>query len=91
MKRQAITILFVLLAAGMLTQCRTKNDGLRFFAYPDTGEPVDCCAFRNPDDSVVLVLVNPSEKDRKQVQCRIHGKWHLIPLLPNSVSTTVFD
>ncbi len=26
MKRQAITILFVLLAAGMLTQCRTKND-----------------------------------------------------------------
>ena len=71
--------------------CRTKNDGLRFFAYPDTGEPVDCCAFRNPDDSVVLVLVNPSEKDRKQVQCRIHGKWHLIPLLPNSVSTTVFD
>ena len=26
MKRQAITISFVLLAAGMLTQCRTKND-----------------------------------------------------------------
>lgn len=26
MIRQAITILFVLLAAGMLTQCRTKND-----------------------------------------------------------------
>ena len=68
---------------------RTVNDGLRFFAYPDTGAPLDACAFRGPDGHKVIVLVNPSSKERKQVQIMTDGQPVLVNLLPDSVSTVV--
>ena len=68
---------------------RIENDGPRFFAYPDVGEPLDACAFRDPDGSIAAVLVNPSPKDRKQVQIETEDRRFFVNLLPDSVSTVV--
>ena len=57
MKRQAITILFVLLAAGMLTQCRTKNDA-----------KIDNTAVSTPEISVQSTISNHIDSAAAEVK-----------------------
>ena len=69
---------------------RIQGDGWQMHKYPNVGMPAESCAFRNPDGSIVLVLVNPSD-GRKQVQCRLNDQWYYISLLPDSVSTVLIE
>lgn len=72
------------------------GDGDRISAYPKVGRPVETCAFRNPDGSIIVVLVNPNEQQgvdygRKQVQFSLNDEWYYLALLPDSISTVIIE
>ena len=46
-------------------------------------------AFRNPDGTLVFVLVNPDGGNKKQVQISLGGSYWYVELLPDSISTVV--
>ena len=52
--------------------------------------PIEAVAADNPDGTHVMVLVNPSER-KGQVQYFYGEKCWYIELMPNSVSTVVFE
>ena len=65
-------------------------DGPTMFGYPKTGKPMEGCLMKHTDGTEVLILVNPNESKR-QAQYLKDGKWWYVELLPNSVSTVVFE
>lgn len=67
------------------------NDGQEIFKYgSETFSPVETCAFCNPDGTRVLVIVNPN-KFKRQMQIKQGGEWWYIEMLPESVSTVIFE
>lgn len=71
MKRQAITILFVLLAAGMLTQCRTKNDA-----------KIDNTAVSTPEISVQSTIsshIDSAAAEVKEVAKQVEDPLQRVP------------
>lgn len=58
--------------------------------YPKCGKTPEGCAFKNADGTEVLLLANP-HSDKCQVQYFKDNEWWYIELLPNSVSTVVFE
>lgn len=66
------------------------GDNPKMSGYPNTGSPLEVCAAKNPDGSLVLVAVNPN-KTKRQLQCFYGGKWWYTELMPDSVSTVVFE
>ena len=71
MKRQAITILFVLLAAGMLTQCRTKNDA-----------KIDNTAVSTPEISVQSTIsshIDSAAAEVKEVAKQVEDTLQRVP------------
>lgn len=59
--------------------------------YPrDISVPVDVIAADNPDGSHVVVLVN-SNNGKRQAQYFYEGKWWYAELMPQSISTLVFE
>lgn len=60
------------------------------FSYPDAGDTIEGCMLKNTDGTEVLILVNPND-DKRQAQYFKDNEWWYIELLPNSVSTVVFE
>ncbi len=59
------------------------------FNYPNLGQQLEGTLFED-DKKAVLALVNPN-KTKRQVQYCYGNEWWYIELLPNSVSTVVFE
>ncbi len=55
----------------------------------DDHQPIDACAFENPDGSVVALVTNPSLKKR-QMTVDIKDERFYVELLPGSVNTLLF-
>ncbi len=58
--------------------------------YPNVGEPVEAVLTVNPNGTRVLILANHNSTKR-QVQIFLDGQWWYVELLPDSVSTVVFE
>ena len=71
-------------------QTTVEGNNKHMFKYPNMGMAVEACGFENPDSEFVLVLVNP-DKVKKQVQYLKNDTWWYIELMPDSVSTVVFE
>ncbi len=70
---------------------RVVNDGQDMSKYGhEIFLPVETCALRNPDGTLNLVIVNPN-KFKRQMQVKQGGQWWYIEMLPESVSTVVFE
>lgn len=52
--------------------------------------PTEACAVLNPDGSEVIFAVNAS-KGKRQIQLFRHDRWWYFELLPDSLSTIVFE
>lgn len=77
---------------AMVHATELAGDGVTMFGFA-TDKPwwaVESCAFNNPDGSHVLVLAN-SNATKRQIQYQYGGQWWYIELLPNAVSTVVFE
>ncbi len=59
------------------------------FGYPNLGMPVEGVMLET-DSKKILNIVNPN-KTKRQVQVELGGKWWYIELLPNTVSTVIFE
>ena len=66
------------------------GDGQCLFNYPNMGLLTEGCVMENPDRSIVCVLTNPN-KEKRQVQVFVEGCWWYCEMLPESVSTIVFE
>lgn len=66
------------------------NDAPMIHQYPKVGEPVEAVMAQNSDKSRVLILANHNDTKR-QVQICVDDQWWYVELLPDSVSTVVFD
>ena len=66
------------------------GDGQCMFTFPNMGLPTEGCVMENPDGSIVCVLTNPN-KEKRQVQVFVEGCWWYCEMLPESVSTIVFE
>ena len=70
---------------------RVVNDGPDMSMYGrEVFLLVETCALRNPDGILNLVIVNPN-RFKRQMQVRQGGEWWYIEMLPESVSTVVFE
>ncbi|MBQ7935249.1 MAG: hypothetical protein IJ333_02730 [Clostridia bacterium] len=58
--------------------------------YPKVGEPIEAVMAENPDGTRVLLLANHNDTKR-QAQIFLDGQWWYMELLPDSVSTVVFE
>lgn len=67
-----------------------SGDGRLMFAFPKLPEPVEVCAAENPDGSFVLLASNHNN-EKQQLQFFCKGQWWYVELMPDSVSTVVFD
>ena len=59
-------------------------------AYPKTVRPLQVSAFKNPDGTVVYIVVNPAEA-KQQVEIVEGGVTYYLECLPDSLSTVVFE
>lgn len=59
-------------------------------SFPKTHTPIDVVVADNPDESRVVVLVN-SNDTKHQTQYFYDNKWWYIELMPQSVTTVVFN
>lgn len=66
------------------------KDNMHMFVYPNTGKPLVGSSIENPDGTECLVLVN-SNDHKSQVQYKKNGEYYYIELLPDTVSTVVFE
>ena len=69
---------------------QVTNDAPAIHQYPKVGEPVEAVMAENPDGSRVLLLANHNDTKR-QVQFPLEDQWFYVELLPDSVSTVVFE
>lgn len=67
-----------------------NNSDQGMFSYPKVGKPLEGVMLENTDGTEVLILVNQNE-GKRQAQYFKDNKWWYIELLPNSVSTVVFE
>ena len=58
--------------------------------YPKGNAPLQASAWKNPDGSVVYLLVNP-DAEKKQIEIEENGQTFYVEALPNSVSTVVIS
>lgn len=65
-------------------------NGGNMFAYPHTGALLTGTFVERSDGSAALILVNPGT-DKAQTQFFRDGAWWYIELLPDTLSTVVFD
>lgn len=67
----------------------TANSG-SMFGYPNLGQPIEGVMRKSKDGKQILTLINPN-KSKRQVQIELGGTWWYIELLPDSVSTIIFE
>ncbi len=66
------------------------NNAEMIHQYPKVGEPLAASFVENADGSRVLILANHNDIKR-QTQICVDGQWWYIELLPDMVSTVVFE
>ncbi len=70
---------------------KIHEDYAGLFGFPSSNiTPIEAVAANNTDGSHVLILVNASN-NKRQVQYFYNEKWWYAELLPNSVSTVLFE
>jgi glucosylceramidase len=74
---------------SVIYKAEFKNDGAGMFEFPNTKHPLVGAVIENKD-STALVLAN-ANSEKAQVQYFIDGKWWYIELLPDTLSTVVFQ
>ena len=60
------------------------------FSYPKDAKTLVGSFVENTDGSAALMLVNPNP-DKAQVQYYYSGKWYYIELLPETLTTVIFE
>lgn len=66
-----------------------KGSTSNMLSFPNVGQPIEGCMWKNTDGTMVMVLANQN-KAKRQVQYKLGDTWWYIELLPDSVSTIVF-
>lgn len=79
----------VMPGALVLPTAVTAIDYVNMFSYPNVTKQLVTCAFKNPDGSLVLQIVNPNNS-RRQMRFEYSGKKWYFELLANSVTSVVF-
>ena len=77
---------------AMVYDSRIMGDGQVMFGYNNDQpfHPVESCVLHNPDGKEIVVLVN-ANAGKRSVQYIRGGKWWFVEMLPDSVSTLVFE
>lgn len=67
----------------------SHNNGT-MFGYPNMGQPLEGVMRQLKNGNKVLTVINPN-KSKRQVQINLGNTWWYIELLPETVSTVVFE
>ncbi len=78
------------LQKGARCAATALSDNTRGLFGNDVYVPLEACAMRNPDGSEVIFAVNAG-KSKRQMQLFRHGRWWYFELMPDSVSTILFE
>lgn len=73
-----------------VVETKLVGDGPNLYNYPQGDKPLEASAFRNPDGTLAVVIVNPNG-GRCKLQYQMEGICYYVDLLPESLSTVIFE
>ena len=62
----------------------------KMYSFPNMNIPIYACIVENADGSRVLISANANE-EKCQMQYFYEGEWWYFEMMPNSISTVVFE
>lgn len=79
-----------ILPGAEIYDCKPKGEGDCYSSYPKRKMPLHAIVAKNTDGTRILIAVN-GDKEKQQIQCTVDGQAYYFELLPDSISTVVFE